>query len=139
MIKYVETFVFNHDQTRVALVLKNRGPPYVVGRWNGIGGKLELAETIRQATSREFREEAGLDIDVKRWRFFLELYDDEWVVFFATVTLGKHESHDIKTMEDEKIAWHDVYDLPTGLVPNLEWAIPLALDSTIVNANIEMR
>jgi mutator protein MutT len=43
---------------KVLLALKKRG--FGVGRWNGVGGKLEPGETIQQALVRECQEEIGV-------------------------------------------------------------------------------
>lgn len=43
---------------KVLLGMKKRG--FGAGRWNGFGGKMEVGETIEQATFRELAEEAGI-------------------------------------------------------------------------------
>jgi len=43
----------------VLLAMKKRG--FGVGKWNGVGGKLEEGETIEQAVLRETKEEIGVD------------------------------------------------------------------------------
>lgn len=37
---------------------------YHAGKWNGLGGKLELDESPLEAARRELREESGLDLEV---------------------------------------------------------------------------
>jgi 8-oxo-dGTP diphosphatase len=51
------------EQGRVLLV-KRRNPP-LAGEWSIPGGLLETGETLRQAATREVREETGLDIEVR--------------------------------------------------------------------------
>lgn len=43
---------------KVLLGMKKRG--FGAGRWNGFGGKMEVGETIEQATLRELAEEVGI-------------------------------------------------------------------------------
>ncbi len=52
------TLLFLHDQDRVLLAMKKRGVG--VGKWNGVGGKVEAGETIEQAMIRECQEEIGV-------------------------------------------------------------------------------
>ena len=54
---YTCTFAF--AGASVLLIRKAR-PDWQAGKLNGIGGKVEGAETITEATVREFREETGL-------------------------------------------------------------------------------
>lgn len=42
----------------ILLAMKKRG--FGVGRWNGVGGKIEAGETIEQAAARECHEEIGV-------------------------------------------------------------------------------
>ena len=59
MQNYVVGFLFNKDETQVALVRKNR-PEWQAGNLNGIGGKMEVGETTNECMQREFKEETGL-------------------------------------------------------------------------------
>lgn len=52
------TVLFLVQGNKVLLAMKKRG--FGVGRWNGIGGKVEPGETIKQAAIRECREEIGV-------------------------------------------------------------------------------
>lgn len=56
----INTLVFPLDRpnNRVLLGLKKQG--FGTGKYVGIGGKLELPETIAQAAVRELKEETGL-------------------------------------------------------------------------------
>lgn len=53
--------VFNHDLTRIALVLHR-----IVKVWLQPGGHIEAGDaTLREAAAREVREELGLDVDLE--------------------------------------------------------------------------
>lgn len=45
----------------ILLAMKKRG--FGVGKWNGVGGKLNVMETAKAATVREAKEEIGVTID----------------------------------------------------------------------------
>jgi len=45
---------------KILLAMKKRG--FGVGRWNGVGGKVEAGEEIVDAALREAKEEIGVDI-----------------------------------------------------------------------------
>ena len=49
----------------LCLAMKKRG--FGVNRWNGVGGKVEENETIKEAAIRETKEEIGVDLkDIKK-------------------------------------------------------------------------
>jgi 8-oxo-dGTP pyrophosphatase MutT (NUDIX family) len=132
MIKYVAGLLFEEERNRVALILKNRGPAAVVGKWNAIGGKRTTMsagqlESPAAAMWREFLEEAG--VDVQSWEPFLILRakgnNPEWQVdFFHAFDTAKLAN--VRTMESESVmVWH-LDELPV-VVPNLNWIIPMAL------------
>ncbi len=62
---YVMGLIYD-DIGRVLLIKKNR-PKHQVGKWNGLGGKVEDNETIARAMTREAKEEADLDIPESSW------------------------------------------------------------------------
>lgn len=55
------------------------------GKWNGLGGKLELGETPEECVIREVHEESGLKINSPRLHGFITfpVFDgvDDWYVF----------------------------------------------------------
>lgn len=50
------------EQTQLCLAEKKRG--FGVGKWNGIGGKVEQGETIAEAAIREAKEEILVEISI---------------------------------------------------------------------------
>lgn len=52
------TLLFLRRGEELLLAMKKRG--HGVGKWNGVGGKVELDETIQQAAIRECEEEIGV-------------------------------------------------------------------------------
>ncbi len=53
------TLLFLLKDNDILLAMKKRG--FGVGRWNGVGGKIEPGETIEQAAARECFEEIGIN------------------------------------------------------------------------------
>lgn len=67
MKHYCLGFIFNPDQTEVALLKKRSSDNYNPDCWNGVGGHVEPGETPVEAMSRETREEASLTIEPTQW------------------------------------------------------------------------
>jgi 8-oxo-dGTP diphosphatase len=57
-------YVLSPDGQRVLLVHRNRRPDDLhLGKYNGLGGKLEAGEDVVTGLRREVREEAGIECD----------------------------------------------------------------------------
>lgn len=124
--RYTAAFIFNSELTKVLLIQKNR-PEWQAGKLNGIGGKLELGETIQEGISREVWEECGLEINPGDWTHFAELAGDDWVVSFFTYKL--EEIVEVESKTDEIVDWYSSTEIPNQVIPNLKWLIPLAIYS----------
>lgn len=59
MFKYNICFLKQNDQ----ILLLNREKPSWMGRWNGVGGKIEENESPRESALREIKEETGIVLD----------------------------------------------------------------------------
>ncbi len=54
---------------KILLAMKKRG--FGVGKWNGVGGKVEFGEKIIDAAIREAKEEIGVDVkNIEKYGFF---------------------------------------------------------------------
>lgn len=81
---WVVGFLLDRGFDRVVLVRKAR-PAWMVGMWNGVGGKIEPVtvqlssgpfvrpETPAEAMAREFEEETGVFVTTSRWEPFVRL------------------------------------------------------------------
>ena len=130
---YVAGLLFDEQRKHVALIHKKYGPPAVVGRWNAIGGKVEDGETSAAAMSREFLEEAG--VEISSWTLFLRLIGAGWKVdfyhAFSTTDLMR-----VRTCEEETVDRFPVSDGLHVVVPNLKWIIPMALGHFNENVSV---
>ncbi len=143
---YVLGFLFNKTKqneddfgTKVALIKKNK-PEWQKGKFNGIGGKIELGETPIQAMIREFEEEAGIKIE--DWREFavLNVGGENKVYCFSAV-----KNCEITSITDEEVFWFDIYPyydfsglcFEENVLPNLKWLIPMAQSQEDIYAKVE--
>ncbi|MFM9036672.1 MAG: NUDIX hydrolase [Actinomycetota bacterium] len=62
-------YVFDHANSSVLMVHRNRrANDEHLGKWNGLGGKLETHEDLAAGVRRELREEAGIEVIEMRLR-----------------------------------------------------------------------
>src|ERR671936_2806927 len=60
-------YVLSPDGTRVLLIHRNRRPDDAhLGKYNGLGGKLDAGEDVVACLRREVREEAGIECEALR-------------------------------------------------------------------------
>ncbi len=128
MKTYVVGLLFDEPMQHVLLIYKRHGPSCVVGRWNGIGGKIETGESPHQAMVREFEEETGVKTDILDWAKFIVLTSNTAIIhFFYAVDddlfIRPH------TTTDEEVRDFRVDNLPQ-VVTNLTWMVPFLCDSS---------
>lgn len=133
-IVYTCGFAFD-SQGRVLLIRKDRGPSFNIGKFNGLGGKVNPGEGLRSCMSREFAEECRLYIPPEKWycfhtekhRAYAEQYKDPRIHFFLTVDAV---FDDCRSMESEQIAIFtedEFANLPdVALAYNLRFLVPMA-------------
>src|SRR4051812_47056122 len=62
-------YVLSPDRRQVLLIHRNTRPDDAhLGKYNGLGGKLEADEDVVAGMKRELKEEAGIDATVMRLR-----------------------------------------------------------------------
>lgn len=125
-MNYVAGFMFSENQEYVGLVLKEK-PDWQKGLYNGIGGKIEPNEGMYDAMCREFQEETGVETIKNDWQNYALITGSDYKVCFLYAFTDK--LHDVKTMELESIQIHAVRLLPENKIFNLNWLIPLAIDT----------
>ena len=136
--EYSIGFVFNARMSQILLIKKGHGPKCVIGRWNGIGGHIELGETPLQCQVREFEEETGVHLPEANWAKFTELRGADFTVhcFWAVSNFAVYNA---RTKTDERVeiintrayGLQNITNIP--LAPNLTWWIPFLKDKTTKN------
>lgn len=126
MKQYTLGFIFDASLEKVLLIHKNR-PEWQAGKVNGLGGKVEEGEDSLTCIVREIQEEANLQTQKDDWIYLGRLGNKDWnMEVFALVYKG--DITGAKTMTDEQVEWFEVNNLPSNVMQNLCWLIPLALD-----------
>lgn len=128
-MQYVAGLMFSESREYVALVCKDR-PAWQAGRINAIGGKIEEDESPATAMAREFQEETGVETQADEWNFLLKLEGPDFAVNFFSAFTDK--VFGVKTMETEEIRLFSPKQLPPNVISNINWIVPLALDSRVV-------
>lgn len=122
---------------RICLAMKKRG--FGVGRWNGVGGKLEKDETIEQGLAREAKEEIGVDLVKTKKMAELEFHfphKPEWTqlvhVYFANRWTGRPSESD-----EMKPKWFSPDKLPfDAMWPDDPFWLPKVIAGKLLKAKI---
>lgn len=105
-------YVLSSDRSRVLLIHRNARPDdQHLGKYNGLGGKLEPEEDVASGMRREIREEAGIECDRMSLRGTLSWpgfgkQGEDWLGFIFVITAYRgtpFESNPEGTLE-----WVDV-------------------------------
>ncbi len=77
-----------HDNKTLMIHRIKKQNDFHEGKWNGLGGKLEIGETPEECVIREIEEESGLLLKNPKMHGFITfpLFDgkDDWYVFLFT-------------------------------------------------------
>lgn len=112
-------YVLSPDRRRVLLVHRNaRADDQHLGKYNGLGGKLEADEDIVAGMRREIREEAGIDCDALQLRGTLSWpgfgkAGEDWFGFVFLITRWRGTPH--ADNPEGTLEWIDVdrlHELP---------------------------
>jgi 8-oxo-dGTP diphosphatase len=126
MKKYSLGFIFNASLNKVLLMHRIK-PEWQKGKINGIGGKVEEHESALSSMVRETQEETALTIKENEWQYIANLSSPEFFTeVFACIYPGNIA--DAKSLEEQKIEWFSLDKLPSNMINNLRWLIPLSLD-----------
>lgn len=133
-LTYVCLFIVDRRRDLVLLVRKTKGPPAVVGKLNGIGGKVNPGESSQAAARRECLEECGLALPFHQPRVILQ--GTGWSVHFYLEDLPVHVSYtDVPSENDvgEAMQFFPLSDLSRlDVVPNVQWLLPFCLDDQVM-------
>ena len=87
-----------------------------LGKWNGVGGKVERGEGVEEGMRREIKEETGLDVVEMRLRGTLVWNDfgpkrEDWLAFVFVV--DKFEGEPFEANEEGRLSWVAIDDIPS--------------------------
>lgn len=132
------TLCFLEDDNRICLAMKKRG--FGVGKWCGIGGKVQEGESIKEAAVRELKEEIGVDThnqhleEVGNIKFYFNEKPDwnqHMHIFFIKNWQGEPQ-------ETEEMApqWYDKNEIPYEKmwVDGIHW-LPKVLNGKKIEAD----
>jgi 8-oxo-dGTP diphosphatase len=110
-------YVLSPDHGRVLMIHRNaREDDHHLGKYNGLGGKLEAHEDVAAGMCREIREEAGiecLDLDLRgtiSWPGFGR-HGEDWFGFLFIVRRFRGEP--LERNPEGSLEWVDVDKLQT--------------------------
>lgn len=129
-------FILSEDKQKVLLVHRNkRGNDQHLGKYNGLGGKMEAGEDILACIIREVQEEAGIiceNIELRgtvNWPGFGENGED-WFGFIFLV--HKYKGTPKSQNEEGDLYWKRIAELET--LPMWEgdkYFLPLVFDGNL--------
>jgi len=135
--EYVLGFAFRGDFREVLLILKDR-PEWQAGFYNGIGGKIKVSEESPiQAMVREFEEEVGVFVPDVFWTPFYTMQDRQATWRVTVFWTDYHLCSQAKKMETEPPRWSYIDNLPSNIINNLNWLIPMAAATCPVAATVQ--
>jgi 8-oxo-dGTP diphosphatase len=110
-------YVLSPDGKRVLMIHRNaRENDHHIGKYNGLGGKLEANEDVATGMRREIREEAGiecLDLTLRgtiSWPGFGKRGED-WFGFLFVVT--RFSGTPLERNAEGALKWVAIEDVPT--------------------------
>ena len=115
--QYVMGLIF--DTTDRILLIKKKRPSYQVGKWNGLGGKVEDNETITRAMTREAKEEADLDIPESSWTLMYSGSQPSGSLFVFITYISPEVMDSAKQMTDEIISIFHTDELPMNCMEDI--------------------
>lgn len=111
----VAVIVIKNGQVLLGKRKGSHGP----GTWNFPGGKLDFYETLEDCAQREAREEAGIEIKVKKFLTITnDMFKTEGKHYVTIFMISDYLSGDVKVMEPEKCTkwnWFNWDNLPHPL------------------------
>ena len=115
--QYVMGLIF--DTTDRVLLIKKKRPIHQVGKWNGLGGKVEDNETITRAMTRETKEEADLDIPESSWTLMYSGSQPSGSLFVFITYISPELMDSAKQMTDEIISVFPIDELPMNCMEDI--------------------
>lgn len=125
------TLCIVHKKDQVLLGMKKRG--FGEGKWNGFGGKVQIGESIENASKRELCEEVHIQAD-KMTKLGMLDFTHSNTIETSRVHIYKCHSFQGEVKESEEMIpkWFSVKDIPFGNMwkDDAFW-MPLFLDNKV--------
>lgn len=106
------TLLFLVKDGQILLAMKKRG--FGAGKWNGVGGKLEVNETLDQALVRECQEEIGVTPTKYKKVAELDFYggstEEAWNMYVHAYIASdwQGEPHETEEMAPKWFSFNDI-------------------------------
>lgn len=124
------SMIFLVDDGRVLTLRRKEDKKIYPGKISGFGGKVEPGESIEASARREFREEAGLEVDEMLFRgTFIRILDNGYINELYIFVARGFTGEPYKSSEEGEIEWRMVEDFLGD--PNTVDHIPLYLKQVI--------
>lgn len=109
--KYVVSYIFDENNTKVLLIKKKR-PTFLVGKMTGIGGHVEnFDETHYHAIQREINEESNLNIPIDKIHLIDSICAEEYTLDVFAIIAEEKEISNFKNNIDEEQNWFNIEDI----------------------------
>jgi 8-oxo-dGTP diphosphatase len=128
-------YILSPDGQRVLLIHRNARPDDpALGKYNGLGGKLEVNEDVAAGMCREIQEESGLEVSAMSlrgtvsWPGFGKKGED-WFGFIFVIT--EWSNTPLTANEEGVLEWiavEDLLALRVNLWPGDKYFLPLVFD-----------
>ena len=129
-------YIVSPDKSHVLLIFRNARPEDpALGKYNGLGGKVERHENVADSLARELFEEAAITPTETHFRGTISWpgfgkNGEDWLAFVFIVT--EWDGEPAKQNPEGTLAWHPVTKLLSGELPT--WAgdkhfLPLVFDT----------
>lgn len=125
--KKILTLCIIHQDPLVLLGMKKRG--FGSGRWNGFGGKVQEGETIKEATLRELKEEAGITANGIDRRGIIDFeFNGNPEILQVHIFKGNKIEGKLEESEEMRPQWFQVDEIPfLDMWPDDKYWFPLFL------------
>ena len=128
-----ETHLFLLRDERI-LLLRRCNTDYEDGKYGVVAGHMDGAETAREATCREAREEVGIELTPDDLAFAHVVHRadrGERVGFFFEARRWRGEPRNMEPHKADDLRWFPLQQLPDNMVPYVRRALELWLSGVL--------